>query len=176
MRLGLGVLALSVCAIFPVTDASAVSQRPKLAGFANVRFGMSESEMQGVASVVKSENTLEDDPEIAWFDGTGPIDIGGYPFMLRIMVQRGVVRRIGAGHIVPAQGATCRPNFDALVAYVTAQYGPPDESFQRGTRDSYRAGFAFEDHAYIEIMSGMHVDNKSCLELIMAYAPSSATP
>jgi hypothetical protein len=94
--------------------------------------------------------------------------------MLRIMVERGMVRRIGIARLVPAQNSSCKPDFDAMVAYVAAQYGPPDENFQRGTRESYRAAFDFKDHAHIKIMSGLHSDNKSCLELIMHYGPSTA--
>lgn len=174
MRLGSIALAAIVCA-GPVADVSASSERPKLTGFADIRFGMSETDLQSTVAVVKSENVGQEDPDIAWYDGTNPTDVGGAPFVLRIMVERGLVRRIGLARLEPAQNSSCKADFDALVAYVSAQYGPPDEVFRRGTKESYRASYAFEDHAVIQIMSGLNSDGRYCIDSIMHYAPSILT-
>jgi len=168
MRFGFGLLLVIPVAVL-ATAASATSQRPKLTGFAGIDFYMTEQQMQDAVPMIRSH---EGDGKTAWFYGVSPIDIAGREARLWAMLDAGTVRRLGAGRASPMEHSDCRASFDAVVGYVSNQFGPPDSSAQQDVTDSYRARYEFADRAVIEIMSTTGTDKKSCLDFITYYAPS----
>lgn len=172
MRLVSLVLASIVGASTLAAQVSAVSKRPQLTGFGPIRFGITESELKDALPVVKSEMYITD-AETAWYESPEPVEVDGAPFHLSFMIERGIVRRISATRGAPAPNGSCKAEFDAMVGYLASQYGPPDTAFQRGTREFYKADFEFEDHAYIELLTGFFEKHGTCVDTVMYYSSSA---
>lgn len=161
-----------VCFAVLAADASAVDRPPKLTGFAGIPFGITESELRERIAVVKPDG-YETDPETVVFESANPVEVDGAPFLLNFMMERGVLRRIGAMRGAPADNGTCKSEFDAMVDYLASQYGPPDTVFQRGPGESYVASFMFGDHGVIELRTGLMERHKVCIDNIMHFSSSA---
>ena len=169
----LGVVPISmVCFAVLATGASAVERPPKLTGFGGIPFGITESELRDRLSIVKPE-VYETDYETEWFESASPVQVDGAPFLLSFMMERGILRRIGAMRAGPAENGTCKSEFDAMVDYLASQYGPPDTTSQRGTSEFYQASFAFEDHAVIELLTTSNDAYDVCMDHIMHFSSSA---
>jgi hypothetical protein len=166
------ILASILGAAALVADASAASERPKLTGFGGIQFGLTESELRTVLPVVKSELFLGD-AESVWFEGVNPVEVDGALFLVRFMLERGILRRIGASRGALAQDGNCKPEFDAMIAYLASLYGPPDKTSQRGARQFYLAEFEFEDHAFIELLTTFNDTNRACIDDITYFSPAA---
>jgi hypothetical protein len=155
MRLGRLVLISMVCFAVLTAAALAVERPQKLTGFGGIPFGITEHELRDRVPLVKPDG-YETDPETVWFESANPVEVDGAPFLLSFMMERGILRRIGAMRAGPAENGTCKSEFDAMVDYLASQYGPPDRTSQRGTWEFYEASFAFEDHGVIELLTDLN--------------------
>ena len=172
MRLGRVVPISLVCFAVLATAASAVERPPKLTGFGGIPFGITESELRDRLAIVKSEVYLSD-PEAVWFESAKPVEVDGKLVLLSFMMERGILRRIGAMGAGPAENGACKSEFDAVVGYLASQYGPPDTTSQRGTSEFYQASFAFEDHGVIELLTPLNDVHGVCMDHIMHFSSSA---
>jgi hypothetical protein len=91
-----------VCSAVLAAAASAVERPPKLTGFGGIPFGITESELRDRLPIVKPDGYVTD-PETVVFESANPVEVDGAPFRLNFMMERGVLRRIGAMRAGPAE-------------------------------------------------------------------------
>jgi hypothetical protein len=172
MHLGRLVPISVVCFGVLTAAASAADRPPRLTGFAGIPFGITESELRDRLPIVKPDG-YETDYETVVFESANPVEVDGAPFLLNFMMERGILRRIGAMRAGPVENGACKSEFDAMVDYLASEYGPPDTTSQRGTSEFYQASFAFEDHGVIELLTTLNKAHNVCMDHIMHFSSAS---
>jgi len=135
-------------AILLLLTAACVETRQHLPGYEQIRFGMTDSELQAVAPSVADRSAESG----RWMTAYKPVSIGDMEFTQRILLDAGAVRRVSLIGVFAAGSAGCEPDFNRLVQHFAARHGPPDHRTDRSQdQDIHEAEFRFADSSQIAI-------------------------
>ena len=172
-RLWLGWIVAS--ATLGIGASSQALERSTFPGYAGIYFGMPESDLLRSIAMEKQIEYAEGGGY--WRRGVAPVEINGAKFVLNVLIDEGLVRRMSLLDLAPVEAPVCEAVFDQMVTYAQSLYGTPDTNHKGAwsfMKESYEATFRFSDGAVVKVVSFLNKGGKACANTFAFYAPKDA--